>query len=169
MRDINGGEAAKAILISISAGAALSCGYASASPTLLTSCALEMAAGQVALLQQEITAAQNKAAPVVQPGKSLEIVVKFKDDVKVKDIIEAFWTNAPAARAKFESLRKGRTELTDTALDRVTYSNELVLVRRCASGCSDGLAEMRVIAQRIAASSDVSYAEVNFTAQVGAQ
>jgi hypothetical protein len=100
----------------------------------------------------------------------MEIVVKFKDDAKVKDIVDTFWKNAPAAKAKFEAFKRGRPEMADTVLDRVTYSNELVLVHKGGGAASpQRLAAMRDIAKRLGAASDISYAEPNMTAHPGGQ
>ena len=72
--------------------------------------------------------AQNQpgGAGAVQTG--VEIVVKFKDDGKVKDIIDAFWKDQASAKAKFDAWKANRPEFAKLKLDRVTYSNELVLV-----------------------------------------
>jgi hypothetical protein len=111
-----------------------------------------------------------QGAPAAAPSQSMEIVVKFKDDAKVKDIVDTFWKNAPAAKAKFEAFKKGRPEMADIVLDRVTYSNELVLVHKGGSvPPAQRLAAMRDIAKRLGAASDISYAEPNMTAHPGGQ
>ncbi|MBI1361333.1 MAG: hypothetical protein GC155_13735 [Alphaproteobacteria bacterium] len=101
------------------------------------------------------------------PGQDMEIVVKFKDDAKVKDIVDTFWKDAGAARAKFNAFKRNRPEMSDVTLDRVTYSNELVLVHAGGGSAAQRLAAMRDIAKRLAAAPDVSYAEPNMTAQPG--
>ncbi len=112
------------------------------------------------------------AVPAILPGQALEIVVKFKDDAKVKDILDAFWKNAPDAKSRFEAFTKGRPELAELELDRVTYSNELVLVRHGKDGPSNDLkaarAAARAAAARLATCPDIAYAEVNATARIGA-
>lgn len=108
------------------------------------------------------------AVPAILPGQALEIVVKFKDDAKVKDIVDTYWKNSAAAKAKFEAFKKGRPEMADTVLDRVTYSNELVLVHKGGGASpSQRLAAMRDIAKRLGAAPDISYAEPNMTAHPG--
>ena len=99
----------------------------------------------------------------------MEIVVKFKDDAKVKDIIDAFWRDQTSAKAKFEAWKAGRPEFANLKLDRVTYSNELVLVHD-GSGTADArLPAMREIAKKLGSVADISYAEPNITAQPGGQ
>jgi uncharacterized iron-regulated membrane protein len=66
------------------------------------------AAGQVRN-EIRIDAADIYANPPV--GQTLEIVVKFKDDAKVKDILDTFWKDAQAARAKFDVFKKGQPEM----------------------------------------------------------
>jgi hypothetical protein len=105
-------------------------------------------------------------SPVVQ---GMEIVVKFKDDGKVKDIIDAFWKDQASARTKFEALKARRPELADLKLDRVTYSNELVLVHEGSTPADRRLAAMREIAAKLKNVSDISYAEPNMTAHPGGQ
>jgi hypothetical protein len=112
----------------------------------------------------------DQGAPAAAPNQAIEIVVKFKDDKKVKDIVDTFWKNAPAAKAKFEAFKRGRPEMADTVLDRVTYSNELVLVHKGgAVPPAQRLTAMRDIAKRLGAASDISYAEPNMTAHPGGQ
>ncbi len=101
------------------------------------------------------------------PGQEMEIVVKFKDDAKVKDIVDTFWKDAAAARSKFEAFKRGRPDMAGTTLDRVTYSNELVLVHAGGGSAAQRLATMRDIANRLSAAPDISYAEPNMTAQPG--
>lgn len=100
------------------------------------------------------------------PGQSMEIVVKFKDDAKVKDIVDTFWRNAPEAKAKFETFKKSHPAFADTSLDRVTYSNELVLVHPGGAATpAQRLAKMREVANKLKSSPEVSYAEPNLIAQ----
>jgi hypothetical protein len=103
------------------------------------------------------------------PAQGIEIVVKFKDDKKVKDIVDAFWKDQPSARAKFEAFKQGRPEFADLKLDRVTYSNELVLVHQPSAPPAQRLAAMRDIALKLKNVADISYAEPNLTAQPGGQ
>ena len=99
----------------------------------------------------------------------MEIVVKFKDDGGVKDIIDAFWRDKASASEKFEALKARRPEFAGLTLDRVTYSNELVLVHDGGSPQEQRVAAMRAIAARLKAAGDISYAEPNLTAQPGGQ
>jgi len=99
----------------------------------------------------------------------MEIVVKFKDDGKVKDIIDAFWKDQASGRAKFEALKARRPELANLKLDRVTYSNELVLVHEGGAPPERRLAAMREIATKLKNVADISYAEPNMTAHPGGQ
>jgi len=108
---------------------------------------------------------QPGAAGAVQGG--IEIVVKFKDDGRVKDIIDAFWRDEGAAKSKFDAWKTARPEFAGLRLDRVTYSNELVLVHDGSVQPAQRPAAMRAIAARLGAAADVSYAEPNMTAQPG--
>lgn len=99
----------------------------------------------------------------------MEIVVKFKDDSKVKDIIDAFWRDQTSARSKFEAWKSSRPEFAKLKLDRVTYSNELVLVHDGSVPADARLPQMREIAKKLSSVADVSYAEPNMTAQPGGQ
>jgi hypothetical protein len=113
----------------------------------------------------------DQATPGGVPGAQagIEIVVKFKDDGKVKDIIDAFWKDQASARAKFEAFKARRPELANLKLDRVTYSNELVLVHEGGATPERRLAVMREIAAKLKSVADISYAEPNMTAHPGGQ
>ena len=109
-----------------------------------------------------------------QPGSGgmqmgMEIVVKFKDDSRVKDIIDSFWKDQASAKAKFETWKAARPEFAKLKLDRVTYSNELVLVHDGSAPVAERLPEMKTIVTKLAAASDISYAEPNMTAHPGGQ
>lgn len=109
-----------------------------------------------------------------QPGAAgmqmgMEIVVKFKDDARVKDIIDAFWRDQASAKAKFETWKAGRPEFAKLTLDRVTYSNELVLVHDGSAPVAERLPAMKTIVARLGAIADISYAEPNMTAHPGGQ
>lgn len=110
---------------------------------------------------------QPGGAGAVQTG--MEIVVKFKDDGRVKDIIDAFWRDQGSAKAKFETWKAGRPEFAGLRLDRVTYSNELVLVHDGSVPAAQRLTAMRAIAGKLGAAADISYAEPNMTAHPGGQ
>lgn len=110
---------------------------------------------------------QPGAAGAVQTG--IEIVVKFKDDGRVKDIIDAFWRDQASAKAKFEAWKATRPEFAGLRLDRVTYSSELVLVHDGSALPAQRPAVMRAIAAKLGAAADVSYAEPNMTAHPGDQ
>lgn len=110
---------------------------------------------------------QPGAAGAAQAG--IEIVVKFRDDGRVRDIIDAFWRDQASARARFDAWKAGRPEFAGLRLDRVTYSNELVLVHEGALPPAERIAAMRAIASRLGASAEISYAEPNMTAHPGGQ
>lgn len=97
------------------------------------------------------------------PELGVEIVVKFKDDAMVKSITDLFWRDQGAARTEFSSFKRNWPALAQMRLERVTYSNELVLV---AAG-NDSPQEMRALARRISQMPEVSYAEPNATAHPG--
>jgi hypothetical protein len=101
------------------------------------------------------------------PNMGIEIVVKFKDDGKVKDIIDAFWRDQSSAKSKFEAWKGSHPEFASLKLDRVTYSNELVLVHEGATAADARLSAMREIARKLGSNADISYAEPNLTAQPG--
>lgn len=109
--------------------------------------------------------AQNQAQGRGSPELGVEIVVKFRDDTLVEEITDLFWRDQGAAQARFSSFKRRWDALSSVRLARVTYSNELVLV----SAGSASPQEMREIARRIGAMSEVSYAEPNSTAQPGGQ
>ncbi len=102
-------------------------------------------------------------APNVQLG--VEIVVKFKDDAKVKDITDAFWKDQADARKRFEAFRSRNPAFAGLRLDRVTYSNELVLT----GAGSETPAALRTLASKLGALPEISYAEPNATAHPGGQ
>lgn len=108
-------------------------------------------------------------APGGAVNMGMEIVVKFKDDGKVKDIIDAFWRDQASAKTKFEAWKANRPEFANLKLDRVTYSNELVLVHTAATAADRRLPAMREIAKALGAAADISYAEPNMTAHPGGQ
>ncbi|MDZ4762576.1 MAG: hypothetical protein SGJ21_16060 [Alphaproteobacteria bacterium] len=102
-------------------------------------------------------------------SSGMEIVVKFKDDAKVIEIIDAFWKNPSAGRAQFDAFKARRPEFASVTLDRVTYSNELVLVHEGGPAASSRLAAMREVAGKLKSVADISYAEPNMTAHPGGQ
>ena len=116
-----------------------------------------------------IPGVQFDQAPGGAANMGMEIVVKFKDDGKVKDIIDSFWRDQGSARTKFETWKASRPEFAGLKLDRVTYSNELVLVHADASAANTRLPAMREIAKKLAGVADISYAEPNMTAHPGGQ
>lgn len=109
----------------------------------------------------------NDQTPGAGPDMGVEIVVKFRDDAKVKDIIDAYWKDAASARRKFETFKAGRPEFATLTLDRVTYSNELVLVPSAPVAAAERMPAMRALAARISGVADISYAEPNMTAHPG--
>ena len=108
-------------------------------------------------------------SPTIAPRVGMEIVVKFKDDGKVKDIIDSFWKDQGSAQAKFEAFKARRPEFANLKLDRVTYSNELVLVGDSGASSDQHIAAMRATASKLKNVGDISYAEPNMTAHPGGQ
>ena len=109
------------------------------------------------------TIAENQAGVGGGVQLGVEIVVKFKDDAAVKDICDLFWRDPVAARAKFREAQPEWPAFEGLVLDRVTYSNELVLV---SAGAADA-DTMRKAARAIQAMPAIAYAEPNTTAQPG--
>lgn len=108
--------------------------------------------------------------PGARPAQmDMEIVVKFKDDAKVKDIVDAFWKDQASAQTKFEAFKARRPEFANLRLDRVTYSNELVLVHDGGAPADQRLTAMRAVAAKLKNVGDISYAEPNMTAHPGGQ
>lgn len=102
--------------------------------------------------------------------RNVELVVKFKDDGKVKDIIDAFWRDPAAAKSRFATWKANRAEFAGLRLDRVTYSNELVLVLEDGGALAERTAAIREAAKKLGAAPDISYAEQQATlAQPGGQ
>jgi len=133
------------------------------SAALILSCG-EAAADPPGANQASIVLATADQRPT--PSATIEVVVKFKDDGKVRDIIDAFWKDAKAAKAKFDNFKLGRPEMVDATLDRVTYSNELILIYPCtAESKSSHTAAAREIIKRLLAAPDISYAEPDTTVQ----
>jgi hypothetical protein len=77
--------------------------------------------------------------PGAGPQRVVELVVKFKDDAKIKPILDSFWTDPATAKTRFEAWKASRPEFAGLKLDRVTYSNELVLVHADASAANTRL------------------------------
>lgn len=101
---------------------------------------------------------QGPGAP--KPSRhALELVVKMKDDAKIRHIIDAFWRDPDAARTHFAKWTAGREEFAGLRLERVTYSNELVLVLIEDGGPALRAAALREAARKLAAAPDISYAE----------
>jgi hypothetical protein len=98
---------------------------------------------------------------------SPEMVVKFKDDTRIKPVTDLFWKNPAGARRKFLEMRSKRVEFAGLKLDRVTYSNELVLVPDTGSKKTTTAREMRETARKLMKSPDIEYAEVSMTAHPG--
>ncbi|MBI1340729.1 hypothetical protein GC169_11050 [bacterium] len=106
---------------------------------------------------------RNAAAPV---GGTVEITVKFKDNPKIKPMIDLFWRDAEAAKAAFKQFSAGRPEFEGMRLDRVTYSDELILVYE-GDAPANPMRAMREAAARIGGAADISYAEPSMTAHPG--
>jgi hypothetical protein len=106
---------------------------------------------------------------VSAPQLGMEIVVKFKDDRKIKDIVDSFWKDQGSARTKFDAFKARRPEFANLKLDRVTYSNELVLVHDGGASAAQRLTAMRATAAKLKNVGDISYAEPNMTAHPGGQ
>ena len=98
--------------------------------------------------------------------ETVAVVVKFKDDSKVKHIIDAFWRSPEVAKARFHAFKQGRPEMSAATLAHVTYSNELVLTYVFhAATEAQRLAEGRAIAAKLAALPDIAYAEPDLSFQ----
>lgn len=116
------------------------------------------------------TVQQNQTPPGTGPQRVVELVVKFKDDAKIKPILDSFWTDPAAAKSRFETWKANRPEFAKLKLDRVTYSNELVLVLDGAVPPPERAAAIRDIVKALGAAPDISYAEQQATmAQPGGQ
>ena len=167
------GAAALAIVAAVVGGSLLS----GANPPSAAIATSEAAPETSPVVSSEAQPPPGSAVPGVAfdqaPGgavvQGMEIVVKFKDDRKVKDIVDAFWKDQGSARAKFDAFKASRPEFASLKLDRVTYSNELVLVHDGGAPAATRLAAMREMATKLKNVSDVSYAEPNMTAQPGGQ
>jgi|JI7StandDraft_1071085.scaffolds.fasta_scaffold00994_11 hypothetical protein len=108
--------------------------------------------------------------PGAGPQRVVELVVKFKDDAKIKPILDSFWTDPATAKTRFEAWKANRPEFARLKLDRVTYSNELVLVLDGGVPAAERVAAIRDIVKALGAASDISYAEQQATmAQPGGQ
>jgi hypothetical protein len=104
------------------------------------------------------------------PQRAVELVVKFKDDAGVKPILDSFWTDPATAKSRFETWKANRPEFSKLKLDRVTYSNELVLVLDGAVPTAERATAIRDIVKALGAAPDISYAEQQATmAQPGGQ
>jgi hypothetical protein len=139
--------------------------------------------GQTASVTPEAASAPPPAGPAMPgiafdqtPGagspvqRNVELVVKFKDDSKIKDIVEAFWRDPAAAKARFGTWSANRAEFAGLRLDRVTYSNELVLVLKDGGAPAERAAAIRDAVKKLGAAPDISYAEQQATlAQPGGQ
>lgn len=116
------------------------------------------------------TVQQNQTPPGAGPQRVVELVVKFKDDAKIKPILDSFWTDPAMAKSRFETWKANRPEFAKLKLDRVTYSNELVLVLDGAVPATERAAAIREIVKALGAAPDISYAEQQATmAQPGGQ
>lgn len=112
----------------------------------------------------------DQTPPGVAPQRVVELVVKFKDDAKIKPILDSFWTDPATARTRFEAWKGNRPEFAKLKLDRVTYSNELVLVLADGVPAGERAAAIRDIVKALGAAPDISYAEQQATmAQPGGQ
>jgi hypothetical protein len=115
-----------------------------------------------------VAAETSQAARANPPlSQTVEVLVKFKDDGLIKDIIDAFWKHPEAARTKFDAFKKGRPGLSSASLVRVTYANELVLAFPLKSAIgTQRLAEARQIAETLQMSPDIAYAEPDHGVQI---
>ena len=100
-------------------------------------------------------------------SETLEVVVKFKDDARVQHIVDAFWRDPEAAKARFGVFKQSRPEMASATLLRVTYSHELVLTFPCkAITRAQRVTEARDVAAKLMASPDIAYAEPNLSFQI---
>jgi hypothetical protein len=104
--------------------------------------------------------------PVPTARDAVEIVVRFKDDARVKEIIDIFWRDPQASKAKFDIFKQNRPEMAAASLMRVTYSSELVLAYPFKTETkAQRVTEARAIAARLATTADVVYAEPDLAFQ----
>jgi hypothetical protein len=124
------------------------------------------------------------AAPPPEAAKAPPVVAKPKPGTAIPglafdqpapagvaqsvEIVDAFWKDKASAAAKFDALKARRPEFANLKLDRVTYSNELVLVHD-GKGPVIQLGAMRELAAKLGKAADISYAEPNLTAHPGKQ
>lgn len=99
------------------------------------------------------------------PMTTAEIAVKFRDEQRLKPIADLFWRDAEGARSRFRAFCAERPEFRGLVLDRVTYSNEFVLVYE--PGTNPPARQARELAARLSALPDVSYAEPSLVAHPG--
>jgi hypothetical protein len=111
---------------------------------------------------------QAGAADVRSPvSQSVEIVVALKDANAIKPIADAFFKDPAQGRRAYDVFRTRHPAFAGLALDRVTYSSELVLTPVKAPAAGKALVTAREIAARLSAAPDVAYAEPNLIAKPG--
>ena len=113
--------------------------------------------------QQPVTAVSaTQAAPI-------EVTVSFKDGATAGVIIKTFWRDPVEARRMFDRLKVRWLSMANAGLDRVTYSDELVLHFLCDKACSAQRLEVtHTLTSALAALPEVAYAEAEVRVQVQA-
>jgi hypothetical protein len=96
----------------------------------------------------------------------IEVIVKFKEDRIVKEIVDSFWVEPEQARRCFERFKQGRAEFKEARLVRVTYSGELVLAFPLPAAAAERRAASQDLLARLNGIADVAYAEPDHTASV---
>lgn len=148
-----------------------------ASPRLSNSEASgEDASGPAALPDDRAPAADADPAPDHQAipadvrspvSDSLEIVVGMTDAGDVQPIAEAYFRDPAQGRKLYDAFRAKHPAFAGLALDRVTYSNELVVTPQRTPPAGKELAALRQLAAKLSASPGVAYAEPNMIAKPG--
>ncbi len=115
-----------------------------------------------------VTPAQ-AGGPAAARAMDAEIVVKFEGRPDLDAIARQFWKDPEGARTKFEAFQQQRPEFRGLVLDRVTYSDELVLKPGPDAPAPQRVKLIRELAEKLRSVPDISYAEPNFMAHPGDQ
>jgi len=131
---------------------------------------MALAAAAIAVAASPLAAAQPEIGPDDPPTAAnaapLEVTVKFKDQADIAGVIKTFWTDPSSARNAFDRLKTGRPALSGATLDRVTYSDELVLHFACDAACAQRRPEeIRKLVVAVSAMPEVVYAEADMRVQ----
>lgn len=126
-------------------------------------CLAPAATGQGATPPDRIgSAAQSRSS-------ALEVTLKFTDASVTAGIVKAFWSDPAAAREAFDRLKVKWPAMNPAKLDRVTYSDELVLLFPCDQACSLNRTKAgRDLVSTLAAIPGIAYVEAELTVQIQA-